>query len=297
MTRPKPIDWLVLTALVVTWGSAFAALKIAVAHIPPFWNTALRLWIAVATLGVVLAIQRQALPGWRDRAWRFYAFNGLVGMAAPFALFALAAERLPSAINAICNGASPIFTALLAHVLVSGEQLNGRKAGGVGLGFIGLMVLVGPRLTSGMTLEALALIGALTGAALYAVSNIVTKRAPPVPSTVGALMMCAWGAVFATAAALFSGPLPAWPPMTSALAVLAQGVFPTALATIGYVYLIQRRGPLFLSMAIYMAPLWATAVGVIFLAERPSWTAFVALALILGGVALATLEPREKLAA
>ena len=41
----------------------------------------------------------------------------------------------------------------------------------------------------------------------------------------------------------------------------------------------------------------ATAVGVIFLAERPSWTAFVALALILGGVALATLEPREKLPA
>ena len=73
-------------------------------------------------------------------------------------------------------------------------------------------------------------------------------------------------------------------------------MFPTALATIGYVDLIQRRGPLFLSMAIYMAPLWATAVGVIFLAERPSWTAFVALALILGGVALATLEPRQRTA-
>ena len=49
-------------------------------------------------------------------------------------------------------------------------------------------------------LLALALIGALTGAALYAVSNVVTKRAPPVPSSVGALMMCAWGAACATAA-------------------------------------------------------------------------------------------------
>ncbi|MDP3634667.1 DMT family transporter [Phenylobacterium sp.] len=293
MTRPKPIDWLVLAALVVTWGSAFAALKIAVAHIPPFWNTALRLWIAVATLGLVLAVQRQGLPGWRDPAWRFYAFNGLVGMAAPFALFALAAERLPSAINAICNGASPIFTALLAHAFVSGERLTARKAGGVGLGFVGLLVLVGPRLTGGLSLEALAVIGALAGAALYAVSNVVTKRAPPVPSSVGALMMCAWGAVFATAAAVFTGPFPAWPPMSAVLAVTAQGVFPTALATIGYVYLIQRRGPLFLSMAIYMAPLWATVVGVLFLAERLNWTAFAALALILGGVALATLEPRR----
>lgn len=294
MTRPKPIDWLVLAALVVTWGSAFAALKIAVAHIPPFWNTALRLWIAVATLAIVLALQRQTLPGWRDPAWRFYALNGLVGMAAPFTLFALAAERLPSAINAICNGATPIFTAALAHALIAGEQLTRRRTAGVTLGFAGLLVLVGPRLTGGMTLEVLALTAALIGAGLYAISNVVTKRAPPVPAAVGALMMCAWGAVFATLAAVFTGPFPAWPPLSSVIAVTAQGVFPTALATIGYVYLIQRRGPLFLSMAIYLAPVWATAVGVIFLAERLNWTALAALTLILGGVALATLEPRDR---
>ena len=294
MTRPKPIDWLVLAALVITWGSSFAALKIAVAFIPPFWNTALRLWIAVATLAIVLVIQRQPLPGFRDPAWRFYAVIGLVGMAAPFVLFALAAERLPSAINAICNGASPIFTALLAHLFVRGEHLTARRAAGVGLGFAGLLVLVGPRLTGGITLEVLALISALVGAALYAISNVVTKRAPPVPSTVGALMMCLWGAVLATVAATFSGPVPAWPPLSAAVAVAIQGVFPTALATIGYVYLIQRRGPLFLSMAIYVAPVWATAVGVIFLAERLTWTAFVALGLVLGGVALATLERRPQ---
>jgi drug/metabolite transporter (DMT)-like permease len=41
-----------------------------------------------------------------------------------------------------------------------------------------------------------------------------------------------------------------------------------------------------------VAPLWATAVGMVFLQERPGWTAFLALALILGGVALATLERR-----
>jgi drug/metabolite transporter (DMT)-like permease len=33
-------------------------------------------------------------------------------------------------------------------------------------------------------------------------------------------------------------------------------------------------------------------IGVTFMGERPSWTAFAALALILGGVGLATLEPR-----
>ncbi len=68
----------------------------------------------------------------------------------------------------------------------------------------------------------------------------------------------------------------------------ALGVFSTALGSVGYVFLIKRQGPVFMTMAIYLAPLWATALGVALLGERPGWPAYVALALILGGVALAT---------
>ncbi len=294
MTRPRPTDWLVLAALVVTWGSAFALLKIAVAHIAPLWSTAIRLWVAVTVLGLVLLIRREPLPHPSHRAWRFYLVNGLVGMAAPFALFALAAARIPSALNSMCNGATPIFTAVMAHVLVAGEQMNARKSAGVGLGFLGLLVLVGPKLTGGMSLEASGLLMALAAAALYAVSNIVTKQTPAVSPAVGAWMMCLAGAVFATVIAVAAGAPLCWPPFGAALAVVLHGTFPTALATIGWVNLIQRRGTLFTSMAVYVAPLWATGVGMLFLDEQPGWTAFAALALILGGVALATLQPRPK---
>lgn len=291
-SRPQPIDWLVMAFLVIAWGSAFAALKIAVEYISPVWNAALRLWIAVATLGVVLAIQRQKLPPPGDPAWRFYAVVGLVGMAAPFVLFAYAAQSLPSAVNAMCNGASPIFTAALAHVFVAGDRLTLQRSAGVGLGFVGLAVLLAPKLMGGLTMEAMAMMAALAAAALYAVANVVTKHAPAVAATAGALMMSLWGAAYATAAAVFTAPLPAWPPLPALVAVIAQGVFPAGLATIGWVFLIQRRGPLFVSLSIYLAPLWATAVGVTFMGERPSWMAFAALGLILAGVALATLERR-----
>lgn len=291
--RPQTIDWLVMAFLVVAWGSAFAALKIAVEHIAPVWNAALRLWIAVATLAVVLAFQRGRLPPLKDPAWRFYAVTGLVGMAAPFILFAYAAQTLPSAVNAMCNGASPIFTAVLAHLFVAGEKLSLQRAGGVALGFVGLVALLAPKLMAGFNLESLAMLAAIGAAGLYAIANVITKRAPPVTATAGALMLAFWGAIYASAAALVSAPLPAWPPTSALLAVIAQGVFPAGLATIGWVFLIQRRGPLFVSLSIYVAPLWATAVGMLFLGERPGWTAFLALALILGGVALATLERRE----
>lgn len=295
MNRPQTVDWLVMAFLVVAWGSAFAALKIAVESLGPSWNAALRLWIAVATLAAVLAVQRQPLPALSHPAWRFYAVTGLVGMAAPFILFAYAAQSLPSAVNAMCNGASPIFTAVLAHLFIPGDRLTVRRTVGVLLGFAGLAALLAPKLAAGFNLESLAMISAISAAGLYAVANVITKRAPQVSATAGALMLALWGAIYATLAAAVLAPLPPWPPAPALAAVIFQGVFPAGLATIGWVFLIQRRGPLFVSLSIYVAPLWATALGVAFLGERPSWTAFLALALILAGVAVATLERRAAI--
>ena len=293
MPRPKPLDWLVLAGLVIAWGSAFGALKIAVHEIPPVWNTVARLWIASATLAVICLLQRERLPPLRDPVWRYYGFNGLIGMAAPFFLFAFAAQGLPSAVNAICNGASPIFTAVLAHIVLSHERLGARRFFGVGLGFAGLVVLVAPRLAHGASVETLALACALSGAVMYAVSNVVTRKAPPIPSSVGALIMCFIGAALASLVAPFAEPLPDHLPHLPALmAVTGLGIFTTAIAGVGYVFLIKRQGPVFMSMAIYLAPLWATAVGVVLLGERPGWPAYTALALILGGVALATTTRR-----
>lgn len=293
MPRPKPVDWLVLAGLVVAWGSAFGALKIAVHEIPPVWNTVARLWIASATLWVVCRLQGQRLPPLSDPVWRYYGFNGLIGMAAPFFLFAFAAQGLPSAVNAICNGASPIFTAVLAHIVLSHERLGARRFLGVAVGFAGLVVLVAPRLAQGASVETLALAWALTGAVMYAVSNVVTRKAPAVSSSIGALIMCFSGAVIATAAAPL---IKAWPDnmphLPAILAVTGLGVFTTAIAGVGYVFLIKRLGPVFMSMAIYLAPLWATAVGVVLLGERPGWPAYAALVLILSGVALATSGPK-----
>jgi len=294
--QSKAFDWLVLAILVAIWGSGFAALKIATTYIDPLWNTAIRIAIATATLAVVLVLQRQRLPGLSHPAWRAYAAIGFFGMAFPFMLFAFSSQQLPSAIVAICNGASPIFTGLLAHLFIGGgDRLTVRKAAGVALGFTGLVVLVAPRLTDGFTLEAVAVATAVFGAFLYGIANVVTRKAPQVSSTAGALMMCLWALVFALAAAMaFEAPPRAVPPLPALLSVAALGVFSTGLATVGYVFLIQRRGPLFMSMSIYLAPCLATGLGMAALGERPGIPAFVALALILAGVGLASITPRKS---
>jgi drug/metabolite transporter (DMT)-like permease len=296
----KRLDWLVLGILVITWGSAFAGLKIAVEGIHPFWVSAIRLWVAALTLWLLGAARGEQMPRLslgRDSPWPAYALLGLLGFAAPFFMFSTAAQSLPSAVNAICNGASPVFTVALAHVFLADERMTMQKAVGVGLGFAGMLTLVGPRLIGGATLEAGFLALAIGAAALYAASNILMRKAPPFTSTVGALMMCLTGAVFATLGALvLEGPPPA-PPLVPLLVTIALGVASSGLGTVGWVWLIQRRGAVFTSMTVYLLPVWATIIGVGLMGERPGWSAFAALALILGGVALTNAPPRKTLQA
>lgn len=293
--QSRAFDWLVLAVLVAIWGSGFAFLKVATEHIDPLWTSAIRTGVATVTLAVAAYAQGQRPPPFHHPAWRAYLFLGAVGMAIPLGFFAFASQRLPSAVVAICNGASPIFTGVLAHMFLAGDRLTVRKTLGIAIGFVGLTALVAPRLAEGASVEALALAAALFGSFLYAISNVATRTAPHVPATVGAFLMCGCAFVTALALAIVLEPPPPLPiPASSLLAVLTLGAVSTGLSNIGYVFLVQRRGPLFMSMSIYLAPCIATALGMAALGERPGWPAFLALGLILAGVALATIVPRAR---
>jgi drug/metabolite transporter (DMT)-like permease len=294
ITRGALLDWLVMIALVIVWGSAFAFLKVAVAEWHPAWVVCARLVVASATLLLVLALRRETLPPPSDRTWTTYGLIGVMGLGVPFLCFAWAATELPSSVLAICNGTTPVFTALLAHFLIAGERLTGRRVLGVALGVAGFLALVAPDLLEqgpgqGSGGAQLAAVG---GAVLYAVANIVIKRAPDVGAATSAFLMCLGGAVSSGIIALvWAGPPTGWStPAAGAIVFLA--VFPTALATIGYVWLIRRRGAVFTSLSVYLAPIWATLLGVVLLSEAPTVTDYLALVLILAGVAIANLKGR-----
>jgi len=297
IARGVLLDWLVMIALVIVWGSAFAFLKVAVTGWHPAWVVCSRLVVASAALLLILVLRREALPAlWPrpDRIWTTYGLIGAMGMGLPFLCFAWAATELPSSVLAICNGTTPVFTALLAHFLIAGERLTGRRVLGVALGVSGFVALVGPDLLeqgvgSGSAGAQLAAVG---GALLYGVANVVIKRAPDVGAATSAFLMCLGGAVFSGIAALvWTGAPSGWStPAAGAIVFLA--VFPTALATIGYVWLIRRRGAVFTSLTVYLAPIWATLLGVVLLSETPGLTDYLALVLILSGVAIANLKGR-----
>jgi drug/metabolite transporter (DMT)-like permease len=307
MNRARLLDWTVLVGLVIVWGSAFAALKTAVGALPPAWVVTSRLWIGAVTLLAVMIWLRERAPKLTprpDRLWLWYAGVGVLGTALPFALFAFASTRLPSAVVAICSGATPVFTAILAHLFVSSDRLTARRSLGVGLGFIGIILLVGPGVLTLLGANAVAsqgvavaLVAGLLGGIGYAAGSILTRQAPPISATTGAFVFCFTGALAATPLALLQAGPPTWPGAAAATSILFLGVGPTGLASAAWVWLVHRRGPVFGSFPTYLAPVWATLVGVLLLGERPGWTAYAALALILAGVAVASRPSRAVRAA
>lgn len=278
------------------WGSAFAAMNIAVRDVPPLWMAAGRLWIGCAfvTLVVLWRGERLPSPGAAPLAWRSYVIVGVFGTALPFMLFAWGASQTKSALLGISNGASPIFTAVLTTAFIPTEKLRARAWLGIVLGFAGLVVLVGPQAQAallGMKHDMLIFLGmasGIAGAFCYAAANIITRRAPALGPGPAAVIFTFTGACTCTGLALLSTPLPAVVSVSAWACLAALGIFPTGIASIMYVWIIRTHGPVFASLATYLTPLWATAVGIIFLGEKLAINAFAALLLILAGVAVAS---------
>ncbi len=200
------VEWLVLALLVVLWGSAFAALSISVETIHPAWVVALRSWAAVLVILIVSPAMRKLEAGRPAepsnlKAIGWFVLIGLAFTTLPVLVFAEASKTEPSAALAICNGASPVFTALLAHRLLAGERISMRRGLSVALGFAGLLALVAPDLIAGKPVHTMVLLGAIGATLLYAAGNIATRMAPHISAGTSCLIITGSGAAVMTVVA------------------------------------------------------------------------------------------------
>jgi drug/metabolite transporter (DMT)-like permease len=161
------------------------------------------------------------------------------------------------------------------------------------VGFAGIVVLLGPMVlahTIGVasTLATLSQFAILFGALCYAGNSVLTRilaRGDDVLVASTAMLLIA--SVIALPVALWvDTPWQVQASTASLWAVLWLGVGPTAIATVVYFKLIASAGPTFMSLVNYMSPVVAVFLGVALLGETPGWHAYVALGLILCGIAV-----------
>jgi drug/metabolite transporter (DMT)-like permease len=280
------------------WGSAFLLTKIAVEGLPPTLVVVGRLAVACLLLLLLTAAWMRRLPAGR-RLWFFYVLIAFFGNALPFSLISWGQGYIDSGLAGILMAVMPLVTLGLAHFLIPGERMTLLRALGFLLGFAGVVVLMGPEALLGLTHIDTAffpMLAILAGAVSYALSVILARLRPQSDAFASAvattllatLMVMPFGFQNIEIAVIL-------PPKAAQLsAVVALGVFSTAIAGVVYFRLIARAGPTFVSQLSYLIPIWAVVMGILFLGETPEYDHLYALALILGGI-LMTQLPRNPI--
>lgn len=292
--RPAPglVDYMLLVALSVIWGSAFLLSKIAVADIPPVTLTALRQAIALMAFVVVALIFRTHWFRPTPREHVMIAIAAITGIVIPFTLINWGVAVVDSGLAAILMGLMPLAVLVLAHVLTKDEKLTTPKLAGVLLGLLGLIVLFWPSLAAGFGVDGWRQLALLGAALSYAVNALAVKQLTHRSAMAFFVYSNIWSVVLAALLAVtLEAPSSISPSQPAIAALVALGIVPTAVGGFLMFTLIDRQGATFFGQINLLVPVAGVVLGALFLGERLSLNAFVALAIIFSGVAVARWRP------
>jgi len=281
-----------LFSLAMIWGTSFLIIKIGVQTVPAMSLTAFRLLVAAVVITGAALIMRSQFP--KSPVALIYCFAmAFFGNSLPFFLISWGVEGIASGRAAILMAVMPLATMVLAHFFTPGDRLRRHKLFGVALGFVGIVVLVGPAAISGAGGSIVRQLATASGAICYAVSVIIVQRMPPTPLMGRAALTLVFAALQTVPVALW---LSGWalPPMSAEglLPGLYLGLVPTALTMLILFKLLSEREPSFVAFQNYMVPVFGVFWGALLLDEVVSIQAVMALGMILLGIFIANRRQR-----
>jgi drug/metabolite transporter (DMT)-like permease len=264
---------------VLTWASAFPAIRLGLHGYDP-WSLALaRLVVASAVLAVVAAVAKvRPVP---RRLWPRVVVAALLGQSLYQGLLMTGERTVPAGTASLLIATAPVFSVLAAAAMLR-ERLGHRWLG-MSVAFGGA-ALVGLSLGVGGGAGALVVLVAALRQGLF---HVVVK---PLAEQVGAVASTAWttwaGAVLlapAAGALAHAAPVAGWGP-TGAATYL--GVVPSAIGFLTWTAAVARTSIARSTVCLYLVPVAALVMAWAWLGERPSALAMVGGALAVAGVVL-----------
>ncbi|AEN08705.1 MULTISPECIES: DMT family transporter [unclassified Streptomyces] len=294
----RSVDWrLRFVALSLIWGFSFLLIKVGTDGYAPFQVTLGRLLFGAAVLAAAMAVRRERVPR-SARTWGHLLVAAFLLNALPFSLFAYAELTIPSTLAGICNATSPLWGMALSMVALSEDRPTRRRVAGLGLGFLGVLTVLGAwQGFSGLDFGGTAM--ALLASLSYPVGWIYVRRTlagtgPSALALTGSQLFL--GTVqLAVITPVFTS-MPTRFPLLPTLAVVALGALGTGLAVLLQYGLVQEVGPTTAQMVTYFIPVIATAAGVAVLGEQLSWNTPAGALVVLAGAALTQSRGHRKAA-
>jgi drug/metabolite transporter (DMT)-like permease len=269
-----------LLAVWVIWGSTYLAIKLALGTLPPFGMAATRFLAAGAILYGLLRARGAPRPS--TPQWRNAAAIGLLMLAVANGAVVFAQGRISSSLAALGVATTPLWVALLGGLLERWPRAV--EWTGLAIGFSGVFLL---NYGGDLRASPVAALALLISQVSWALGTMLNRRLtlPPGPMA-SAAQMIAGGAVLLGVSFVTGETLPRAPSPESLAALGYLIVFGSIVAFSAFNFLVRNVSPSLATSNAYVNPIVAVLLGVGLGGESLGPSSFVAMAIIVAGVAL-----------
>ena len=249
------------------WGIPYLFIKVAVDEENGYAPAIVvfgRVLIGAAIL-IPLAIKDRSIFA-ALRGIKYVAFYAVLEMVIPWILISTAEQRISSGLAGLLIASVPIWSNIITYFQGDEDALKANRLLGIGIGFIGVVLIVGIETLTGSS-DPLSILMVIVAAIGYAYAIIMIRSKLPDVSGI------AINAVAMAITAIFYLPftIALWPDHTVApeatWSVIALGVFSTGIAFAVFFTLMADIGPTRASLVTYWNTAIAVVLGVIILSE------------------------------
>jgi drug/metabolite transporter (DMT)-like permease len=255
----------------LAWGSTFSLIKIGLNAYGPGVVGFGRCFVGALVLAIVARFQKLVLPRARTTLFHLWVV-GLFASVIPGILLPIIELRTSSAFTGITAGLIPLSTLLFLVTIFREEAVHRHEIVGLGIGFIGLLVLLGVwRGLGPLSFGTVLLLGVVI-ASYGAAFPYIKRHISPLHLNPIALACTQQSLSAATLT-----PFLLWPahnhhdPVGAVVAIIALGVFAGGFAYMWNFMTVRVWGSSTASTVEYTAALVAALVGVTLLHEHLTW--------------------------
>jgi len=280
-------SWLpIYLGLTLAWGLSFLFIRVGVSSFAPLQVSFLRIALGALTLFVIAKARGLKIP--RDRLLWFHAsITALLLNVIPFSLYAYGELRVSSALAGIYNAATPLFTVIIAALMITSERPTHRRILGLLISFAGVIFVLSPW-HGGVRTDLIGSLECLAATLCYGIGSPYSRKFLTGKTGIieQSLVQLISGTVIMLPIVIITYRSPHDLRLTSLLSVFLLGAVGTGLAYLGMNTLFREAGPTIASTVTYVIPIVSTFAGVTFLAEHVTWNQLLGAAVIVGGMAL-----------
>lgn len=293
MTESRAKVAAAFAAIYIIWGSTFLAIRYAIETMPPLLMAGTRFVIAGAILYAWVAIREGARP--TRRQWVNTAIVGALLLTVGNGAVVWAEQFTPSGLAALVVAITPLWMVIFEWLRPGGDRPNKRILGGLALGFVGLVLLIGPGdIMGGAAVDPRSAAVLLAGTLAWAGGSIYS-RSLALPRSAGlstAMQMLAAGVLLLIAGAIGGESSRLSLEAMSLKSLLAVGyliIFGSIIGFTAYSWLLTVSSAARVSTYAYVNPVVALLLGWALAGEPLGPRTILAAGVVLGGVALITL--------